>query len=371
MMKFTVLIVDDEEEMCLSLSELLTANNFVVIYTTDPLKVSSILNGHTVDLILLDITMPSMPGLDLLKVIKSKNPALPIIIIKVAQTDVPVLITGESGTGKELVACSIHYQSTRKNRQFIKVNCASIPDTLLESEIFGHEKGAFTDAVTRRIGKFELAHKGTIFFDEIGDMTAKTQPKLLRVIEDGEIHRLGGIQPVRTDVRVISATNRNIKQLISDAIFREDLYYRLSVVTIHLPPLRERKDDILLLANHFIHHFNRLYNKQIVVMNDEVQNLFMQHQWPGNIRELKNCIERAVIFSEKDETCLDIHHLPAQYRELTISNHPETFNDLYNTVSKEKILEALEQSNGIKQKAAEILNIHRKTLYNKIKKLGI
>ncbi len=292
-------------------------------------------------------------------------------VTKVASTNAPVLIIGESGTGKELVASSIHYQSRRARRPYIKVNCAAIPDNLLESEIFGHEKGAFTDAVKERTGKFELAHKGTIFFDEIGDMSLTTQPKILRVIEDGEVQRLGSSHFIHTDVRVISATNKDISQLIEEKGFRDDLYYRLSVVTISLPPLRERKDDLILLTDYFLDKFNQIYDKKVRFLSDEIKSLFLTHSWPGNIRELKNCIERAVIFSESDDTEFKKKLLPSQYREIKPEYYADNLDELYDTLTREKIIEALAKSNGVKHKAAELLNIHRKTLYNKMKKLGI
>jgi transcriptional regulator with PAS, ATPase and Fis domain len=292
-------------------------------------------------------------------------------ITKVAYTDAPVLITGESGTGKELVACAIHFQSRRKDRSWIKVNCASIPDTLLESELFGHEKGAFTDAIKTRAGKFELADSGTIFLDEIGDMSLQTQPKILRVLQDGEIQRLGGMESIRTDVRLITATNKKIEQLLDPNRFRADLYYRISVVTIHLPPLRERKDDLVLLTDYFLDYFNQIYKKNVRRLSEEVKALFIRHNWPGNIRELKNCLERAVIFAEAGEEELGRQHLPAQYREIVEGYYPDDLDDTYDALTKKKIAEALAKSDGVKYKAAEFLRIHRKTLYNKMRKLGL
>jgi DNA-binding NtrC family response regulator len=438
-MGFQILIVDDEKEMCLSLAEILTSNGFQAMYTVDPLEVFSILNTHKVDLIIMDMKMPKLKGIDLLKNVKAADPLIPIIMItgypsienavnsmkygalnfyikplkikelineiqqlaksrpeiersnevfpivsqngvmrrimaeitKVASTDAPVLITGESGTGKELAACAIHYQSQRKSQPLIKVNCASIPDTLLESELFGHEKGAFTDAIKTRAGKFELANGGTIFLDEIGDMSLQTQPKILRVLQDGEIQRLGGMESIRTDVRLITATNKKIEQLLDQNRFRADLYYRISVVTIHLPPLRERKDDLALLTDYFLDYFNQVYKKGVHRLSEEVRALFIKHTWPGNIRELKNCLERAVIFAEAGEEELGQQHLPAQYREIAEGYYPDDLDDLYDDLTKKKITEALAKSDGVKYKAAELLRIHRKTLYNKMRKLGL
>ena len=289
---------------------------------------------------------------------------------RVAPTDAPVLITGESGTGKELVAGAIHRRSRRRAGPFVKVNCASIPDTLLESELFGHEKGAFTDAVQRHVGRLEQAHGGTIFFDEIGDMTPGTQPKLLRVLQDGEFQRLGGAETLRTDTRVIAATNRDVGRLLEEERFREDLFYRLSVVTIHLPALRERKEDIGLLLPHFLELFNRTYAKQIRGVSPPVQDILYRHDWPGNVRELRNCLERAVIFC--DGPTIGEEHLPAQYLKLGGGQaFPDSPEAVYERLTREQIAEALARCYGEKQKAARLLHISRKTLYNRMKKLGM
>jgi transcriptional regulator with PAS, ATPase and Fis domain len=290
-------------------------------------------------------------------------------IDRVAPTDAPVLITGESGTGKELVAGAIHRRSTRRDGPFIKVNCASIPDTLLESEMFGHEQGAFTDAVRRHIGKLELANRGTLFLDEIGDMTLSTQPKLLRVLQDGEFQRLGGVETFRSSARIIAATNNDVGELMGKKGFREDLFYRLSVVTIHLPALRERKDDIERLLSHFLGVFNRKYSRDIASVSESVRDILYRHEWPGNIRELRNCIERAVIFCDSHE--LREEHLPAQYMKLRDQGFPDSLESIYEKLSRQRISEALAKSSGEKQKAAKLLNISRKTLYNRMKKLGM
>jgi transcriptional regulator with PAS, ATPase and Fis domain len=292
-------------------------------------------------------------------------------ISKVAPTDAPVLLTGESGTGKELAACALHDQSKRKDRSLIKVNCASLPETLLESELFGHERGSFTDAVEQRLGKFEIASGGSIFLDEIGDMSLKIQPKLLRVLQDGEIQRLGGSQTISTDVRIISATNQDIGELIRENRFREDLYYRLSVVTIHIPPLRERREDIQILTDHFLEMFNRIYDKHLKFLSPRVAEIFMNHHWPGNVRELRNCLERSCIFAAEHQERLEIELLPAQYRGLAMQERIGGLAEYFDDLSREKILEALALSDGVKHKAAERLKIHRKTLYNKMKKLGL
>lgn len=326
-MDYTILLIDDELEMCLSLAELLNAEGYATRYTTNPLETPRMLAAEKTDLIIMDVRMPEMEGVDLLKTIKKRDAAIAVIMItgyptvenavqamkygainfytkplkfpellkeihelaarkarkqkstsgfkdrlvtaqpvmqnvlktleKAAPTAAPVLITGESGTGKELVANSLHQLSPRAQHPFIKVNCAVLPDELLESELFGHEKGAFTGALKERKGRFELADRGTIFLDEIGDMSLNTQAKILRAIQEQEFERGGGAKTIRTDVRLIAATNKDLTKCIALEKFREDLYYRLSVITIHLPPLRERVEDILLLAQYFVEHSGR------------------------------------------------------------------------------------------------------------------
>jgi two-component system, NtrC family, response regulator AtoC len=289
-------------------------------------------------------------------------------IARVAATDVPVMIEGESGTGKELVVNEIHARSDRARQSLVKINCAAIPDTLLESELFGHERGAFTDARDTRVGKFEAAAGGDLFFDEIGELSTVTQAKLLRVLQEGEFERLGSNESRSTDVRIMAATNKNLEASIRDGTFREDLFYRLSVVRLQLPPLRERRIDIPLLAHHFLVNFSTLYNKDVVGFNESVTRIFLNHNWPGNIRELKNTVERAVIFC--DDCYISEIDLPQQYEQ--VSNTLDTrMSTLHDSVNREMILKALQRCNGVKSEAAALLNIHRKTLYNKMKRLGI
>ncbi|MDR2391658.1 MAG: sigma-54 dependent transcriptional regulator [Planctomycetota bacterium] len=294
-------------------------------------------------------------------------------IVTAAPTSVPVIITGESGTGKELVAEQLHRFSDRRDRPLVKINCAAIPQNLLESELFGHEKGAFTDAKAKRIGKFERANGGTVFLDEIGDMTLPTQAKILRAIQEGEIEPLGGDHTVKVDIRVISATHRNIEKMIAAGDFREDLYYRLSVIGFHLPPLREREDDIELLIDHFIGQFSSQYGKRIAGVMPDVLERLRRHSWPGNVRELRNCIQRAVIFADGDRLC--IGDLPDQYARLSeiaaVGTYAEGYRSAIDAAEKDIILHALEENRGVKGKAADALHIHRKTLYNRMKKLGI
>src|SRR6186997_35947 len=221
------------------------------------------------------------------------------IVKKVARSNSTVLIRGETGTGKELIAGAIHHNSNRANRAFVKVNCAALQENLLESELFGHEKGAFTSADKQRIGRFEQADGGTLFLDEIGDMSQSTQAKILRVLQEHEFERLGGTRTLRVDVRLIAATNRDLAGMVSSGLFREDLYYRLNVVSVETPPLRERKDDILALAMHFVRRFSGELKKRLDGIDHEAQKLLMRHNWPGNIRELENVVERAVLLAEK------------------------------------------------------------------------
>ncbi len=294
-------------------------------------------------------------------------------IATAAPTTATVIITGESGTGKELVAEQLHLQSNRRDKPFIKINCAAIPEPLLESELFGHEKGAFTDAKSRRLGKFERASGGTVFLDEIGDMSLNTQAKILRAIQEQEVEPIGGDRVVKIDIPIISATHRNLEEMIAAGTFREDLFYRLSVVGFHLPPLRERPGDVELLIQHFIDIFAVQQGKTIKGASPEVLDRLRRHSWPGNIRELRNCIQRAVIFAEND--VLELDNLPGQYAHLPdIGNanaYPDHYQAALETLEKDRIIQALEKSSGVKWKAADELHIHRKTLYNRMKKFGI
>ncbi len=435
-MSFTILIVDDEKEVCISLSKILISKGFNTIIQENPLNVIDIIN-HKIDLILMDIRMPQLGGIDLLKKIKNKTKSIPIIMIsghatvdnavmamkygainlytkpinlnvllseinqiknsnsikiktdvsesivtnnvkmkelliltkKAAPTEAAVIITGESGVGKELIADTLHNLSNRKNSNYIKINCAAIPDNLLESEMFGHEPGAFTDAKTLKRGKFEMAGGGTIFLDEIGDMSLTTQAKMLRVLEERKYTRLGGVDTINADCRIISASNKDFKKMIELGSFREDLYYRLSVISLHVPSLRERKEDIIILAEYFLANFNKIYNKTITDISHEVKTVFLHHNWPGNIRELKNIIQRAVIFCDND--ILELDNFSEQYKKIFNDDDSESLQDRYNTNAKEVILDALNKTDGVKQHAASLLKITRKTLYNRMKKYNL
>ena len=299
-------------------------------------------------------------------------------VITVAPLKTTVLITGESGTGKELIAKAIHYQSPRARRPLVTLNCAAIPETLLESELFGHEKGAFTDAHTRKLGQFELAHEGTLFLDEIGEMGAATQAKLLRVLEHGEFLRVGGTKPINVDVRIIAATNRDLALGMKEGTFRPDLYYRLNVVTVQLPPLRDRRDDMLLLIKHFTQAKSRDMNIPEKTFRPEAVDVLMRYHWPGNVRELENLIERLLVLSEGQIIGPD--DLPEQVRRSeqdpgTIKEQVlqgrKSLGDAVDEFEREIIIEALGQTDFNQTRAAEMLGTTRRILKYRMDKLGI
>lgn len=299
------------------------------------------------------------------------------LIDKVASTDSTVLVLGESGTGKELVARALHYNSLRAQNPFVPVNCGAIPEELLESELFGHEKGAFTGAFRARIGRFELAHTGSIFLDEVSEMSPNLQVKLLRVIQEREFERVGGIKPIRTDVRIIAATNRNLEEEVEQGRFREDLYYRLNVIPLNLPPLRERDEDVPLLVKHFLAKHRKDKNPALTGFGKKAMGLLMQYKWPGNVRELENLVERMLILC--DGTEVELGDLPEKIlagctqasSSLPHIDLPESGIDLSTAVSefeKNIIIQALNRSNWVKNRAAKLLNVNRTTLVEKIKK---
>ena len=287
------------------------------------------------------------------------------LITRVAPTESTVLITGESGTGKELIAQAIHANSERCYMPFIAVSCGALPDTLLESELFGYEKGAFTGADHTKKGRFEMAHKGTIFLDEIGDISLKTQVDLLRVLQRKEIRRLGGAQEIQVDVRILAATNKDLQQAIHEDRFREDLYYRLNVISIHVPPLRERKEDIPLLAQAFVKRFALTMNKEPVNLSQSALKLLVDYHWPGNVRELENIIERALVIGQGTE--ITPQDLPFSRKDLEGFSYPKSLKKM-EAVHIKKILE--EHDWNISRAARE-LEIDRQTLYNKIQKYNI
>ena len=299
------------------------------------------------------------------------------MIDKVAATDSTVLILGESGTGKELVARALHYNSPRSQNAFVPVNCGAIPEELLESELFGHEKGAFTGAFRTRIGRFELAGGGSIFLDEVSEMSPNLQVKLLRVVQEREFERVGGIKSIKADVRIIAATNKNLEEEVAMGRFREDLYYRLNVIPITLPPLRDRKDDIPLLVRHFLNKYASNSPKTLIDFSKKAMSVIMNYNWPGNVRELENIVERMMVLCDTQE--VELSDLPDKIlsgstnasSDIPQIDLPETGIDLSTAVSefeKSIIIQALNRSNWVKNQAAKLLHVNRTTLVEKIKK---
>jgi two-component system response regulator HydG len=291
------------------------------------------------------------------------------LVEQVAGSEATVLIQGESGTGKELIADLVHRLSPRRERPFIKVNCAALPETLLESELFGYEKGAFTGALARKAGRFELANRGTMFLDEIGDLSLITQAKLLRVLQEGQFERLGGTQTLQVDIRLVAATNQDLRERVRERKFREDLLYRLNVVTITLPPLRDRPEDIPLLAHHFLRRYAQKNQKAISGFLDEAMAMFRDYRWPGNVRELEHAVEHAVIFAR--ETNISVEDLPsaisteqgkALERALTIP-----LGTPLDEVERRLIEGTLRLTKGDKELAAKLLGIASRTIYRKLK----
>jgi transcriptional regulator with PAS, ATPase and Fis domain len=295
------------------------------------------------------------------------------LALKAAQTNAPVLLIGESGTGKELFAHAIHYASERRPRPFIRLNCAAIPKDLLEAELFGYEPGAFTGAGSKaKPGKFELAHHGSIFLDEISDLPWEMQPKLLRVLEEKEMERLGGNRLTRCDFRLIAATNENLERYVEEGKFRKDLYYRLNVIPIQIPPLRERKEDIPVIADHLIQTLNKDLGTNVIKISPEVLNIFENYDWPGNVRELANILER-ILYSIDGDT-IQMKHLPIFLQSLSTAStklQPTLLKRLKEDMEKEALVHAIRISNDNKNKAAKLLGIHRTALYKKMKKLNI
>lgn len=288
------------------------------------------------------------------------------VIKVVARSNATVLITGDSGTGKELVARAIHSQSHRRDKPFVAVSCAALPESLLESELFGHEKGSFTGAYAQKKGKFEFANRGTLFLDEIGEMSANIQVHLLRVLEEKAFTRVGGNEEIKVDVRIISATNKDLKKAVARGEFREDLYYRLNVVTIDLPPLRERREDIPLLAEHFLNKFALENQKEVAGFSPEAREFLLRYDWPGNVRELENAIERAVILAKN--SLIEVADLPDQ--SLSLARSALQGKSL-KEMEKNHILNVLSETGGNYSQAARILGISRMTLYNKAREYGL
>ena len=299
------------------------------------------------------------------------------MVKQIADSKSTVLIMGESGTGKELISRAIHYNSNRKNYPFVTINCAAIPETLIESELFGHEKGAFTNAIEKKLGRFEVAHQGTLFLDEIGELSLTTQAKILRFLEEKEFNRVGGSKTIKVDVRLITATNKDLNQMIKKASFREDLYYRINVVPIVIPPLRERKEDIPILIDHFINKFSVENNKNVKGINKDALEFLMQYEWPGNVRELENLIERVIALTSNEY--IPANELPYSFKNIpkinglkeSVLDGKVSFLQAEEEFEKEVILDALKKTNYIQSHAAEILGISRRILKYKMDKLGI
>ncbi len=450
--KATILIVDDDKNICKMIeASLRKEKRYEIDSALSGEACLRIVRETPPDLILLDIQMPGIDGIETLQKLREDNPHLPVIMMtahgtieravtsmklgaydfltkpfarerlvvtvnnalinsslrrevdelrselrskyafaniigqsgvmrdvfrsveKVINSNVTVLINGESGTGKELIARAIHYHSTaRASKPFVAVNCSALPESLLESELFGHEKGAFTGALGRRVGKFEQANGGTIFLDEIGLMTAATQSKLLRVLQEREFERVGGNELVKVDVRVISATNKDLEEEMKKGEFREDLYYRIAVFPIKLPPLRERKEDIPLLAAHFLQKYSKQEGKPIEGISSDALDLMMAYNWPGNVRELENAMERAVVLAASHE--LNAKDLPVAVRSLGEKRIYESDNTLASWIEKleeEALRQALLECEGNISQTAKKLGIGRATIYRKAKKYGL
>jgi two-component system response regulator HydG len=448
----SVLVVDDDPAHRTMLRTLLTGWGYTIFEADDGSTAIEKVQEKAFDLILMDIRMIKVSGLEALNEIKAFNPAIPVIIMtayssvetavealksgaydyltkpidfdelrlameramdhrqlkeenrllrqslgnhfdrqniigrspamvrlletvaQVAPSEATVLITGDSGTGKEMIAGAIHFNSSRKDGPFVKLNCAAITETLLESELFGHEKGAFTGAHKRKEGRFRQAHGGSIFLDEISEMSLAMQVKLLRVLQDREVTRVGGEEVIKVDVRLIAATNKDLLQEIEAGRFREDLFYRLNVVTLNMPPLRERREDVPLLAKHFLEMFCEKNSKKIKGFTPQAMDQLLRYDWPGNVRELMNAVERAVVLSSSEY--LDEEEMPLVLKEKIAEGeeHPKEAipGDLpLEEVEKASILSTLELTGGNKSEAARRLGITRRTLHKKLKKYGV
>jgi two-component system response regulator AtoC len=319
----------------------------------------------------------------------SRNPAMQDVfdtIEMLANNDVTVLVYGESGTGKELVARGIHYQGKRRSGRFVAVNCAAVPDALFESELFGYERGAFTGASARKSGKFEIADGGTMFLDEIGEMSGALQAKLLQVLQDGEFSRLGGQVDVRVDVRVVAATNRNLEEMVASGAFREDLYYRLNVVNVFVPPLRDRREEIPVFVDHFLRVYRLKYNRDVSGVSDRLMRGFIEYAWPGNVRELENMVKRIIVLQNEDAIAEEIFNSPARsdparpsaeeiVDEMDPMDDSISLREIGKRAAREAEREVLQrvlyQTNWNRKKAARILEVSYKTLLQKIKECGL
>ncbi len=446
-----ILIVDDEKNYLLVLSTLLGGEGYEVVTAESGARALTLAEAEEPDLLITDMRMPRMSGLELIQEVKKRFPELPVIVMtaygtvenaveamkagatdyimkpfenqellitvdkalklgrllaqnrllreqlsqergfddiigrskamrevfdlvdKVAATRATVLITGESGTGKELVARAIHARSPRAREAFVPVNCMALSETLLESELFGHEKGSFTGAVGRRKGRFELAHKGTLFLDEVGEMPPSLQVKLLRVLQERTFERVGGNQPIQVDVRIVAATNRDLAQAVAQGGFRDDLFYRLNVVRIHLPPLRERTEDLPALVAHFVNKYAAEVGRPAPPVSPQAMDLIYRHAWPGNVRELENALERAVILAggeiQPSDLPLDLGSGPVESEPCLPSGM--TINQAVEDLERRMIQRALSEAGGVAAHAAQALGITKSNLAYKMKKYGL
>lgn len=443
-----IIVVDDDESIRISLKQVLAKEGHVTTVVENGLLALEQLKSNQFDLAFVDLKMPGIDGMSLLKEIRKHDPRTDVVIItgfatvetaveamkygaydyiqkpfsvetirqvlkkivekrailqtgeirqlkfdrngqietiigesprmlevydlvqKVAPTDSTVLITGETGTGKELIAKAIHFNSLRKKKPFLTVDCNSLVETLFESELFGHVKGSFTGAVATKHGSFELANGGTFFFDEIGNISLNIQSKILRVIQEKEIRRVGATDTIKVDVRVIAATNKDLRQAVEDGSFREDLFYRISVIPVHLPPLHDRKEDIIPLANHFLEKYNLRRRRSLKGFQPMVKEIFMNYFWHGNVRELENVVERAVVIEDNDEITLS--SLPSHLRGDTLHTEANSYEIVsLEMLEKSHIIKALKATDWNRSKTARLLRIDRKTLYDKIKRYQI
>lgn len=440
MLEISVLIVDDEINVTKLLEKVLVKEGYNIYIASCGSEALTLIDNHHIDIVITDIKMPGMSGIELLSEIKLIDPNIQVILItafatmntaiealkmgardyitkpfnlkdviesikrvsggskvlqelepidnyflskskvmeeilrlirQIADTKTTIMIYGETGTGKGLAAQALHNLSCRRNKPFIKVNCAAIPENLLESELFGYEKGAFTGAVINKPGRFELANEGTIFLDEIGDITPLMQVKLLKVMQEREFERLGGIKTIKTDVRIIAATNKNLEEMVSQGLFRQDLYYRLNVVPIKMPPLRERKEDIPSLVDYFLIKSSCVSEKGKKEVSKEALMHLINYDWPGNIRELENVIERCVVMTSS--IIIDVNDLPEYIWKIDKyeDGNQGKLTDVVDIAEKNIIIKALEECDGNRTKASEVLGISRRSLYRKISKYNI
>ncbi len=447
MEKKVILVAEDDSRVGESLRLLLKKKGHEVVLAPNGKEALQLLRHEAIDLVITDVVMPKMDGIELLEAVKDLRPETEVIVISaqgtiekavqamklgafdfiekpinprvitllveralekqtlilqnrdlrsrledkfhfknvigrsekmvkifelirhIAPYDSSVLIIGESGTGKELIANAIHYNSPRASMAFIKVSCASLSEGIIESELFGHEKGAFTGAIASRKGRFELAHQGTLFLDEVEDIPPATQIKLLRVLQEGEFERAGGNKTIRINIRIIAASNRDLQETVKEGRFREDLYYRLNVVNIKLPPLRDRKDDIPFLVHFFIEKYNRKYHMKVKGVSQKAMNLLTDYEWTGNVRELENTLESILVINNPE--AIDIQHLPPEIRDS--KQRPEVIPIKIGTpleeVEKEILMETLRTTKGNKRKAAQLLGINVRTIHRKIEGL--